>query len=60
MPMTKCFIGFRLKQRLNELEKKIEADAKKCLTSSPSAPKLADIGGDVAGVQPSGQEPKET
>lgn len=87
MPMTNCFIGYRLRQRLNEMEARMEggskapviqpkgkrilidtegwsekmhADEKKCLTSTKASNSVADIGGDVAGVQPTGQEPKET
>ena len=58
--MTNCFIGYRLRQRLNEMEKKMQTGEKKCLTSSDASPNVADIGGDVAGPQPTGQEPKET
>lgn len=86
MPMTNCFIGYRLRQRLNEMEARIEGrkglviqpkgkqilidtdgwgekyalGEKKCLTSPADKPTSVGIGGDVAGPQPTGREPKET
>lgn len=54
MPMSDCFIGYRLRQRLNKLAEKIDGDAKKCLTTSADASTSMDIGGDVAGPQPNG------